>query len=55
MSYCQGDELLVLDQSKEEDIYGYSSPYQVPATNEDELYAELKSFGIKSIPKQQIE
>ncbi len=44
-----------LVQSKGEDIYETANPFRAPAPSEDQLYTELKSYGIRSIPKQQIE
>lgn len=41
-------------QNKQEDIYGNVGIYAKPASVETELYAQLKSFGVGSIPVEQI-
>ena len=45
---------LINFQNKQEDIYGNLEAYHAPASNEDEIYAQLKSCGIKNIPHIQI-
>ena len=44
-----------LIQSKEEDIYGNVGEYRQPATGENELYAQIKAYGIKNIPANLIQ
>jgi hypothetical protein len=41
-------------QNKEEDIYGGLDAFYEPASNENEIYSQLKSSGVKSIPHSQI-
>ena len=41
-------------QNKQEDIYGSVGIYAKPASVETELYAQLKSFGIGSVPVDNI-
>ena len=41
-------------QNKREDIYGSVGIYAKPASAETELYAQLKSFGLGSIPVEDI-
>ena len=42
-------------QNKEEDIYGSVDMFLQPATEENELYAQLKAHGITSISSNLIE
>ena len=37
-------------QSKQEDIYGNLVVFLQPASEEDELYAQMKACGIRNIP-----
>ena len=46
--------IIVNFQNKQEDIYGNLEAYYAPASNEDEIYSQLKSCGIQSIPHNQI-
>ena len=41
-------------QNKQEDIYGSLAAYYAPASNEDEIYSQLKSCGTKNIHHDQI-
>ena len=41
-------------QNKQEDIYGNLEAYYAPASNENEIYSQLKSCGTNSIPHVQI-
>ena len=41
-------------QNKQEDIYGNLEAYYTPASNEDEIYSQLKSCGTNNIPHVQI-
>ena len=42
-------------QNKEEDIYERENPYKVPATREDEIYSQLKSWGVNNVTFKDIE
>ena len=42
-------------QTKEKDIYAEQSLYSAPATQQDELYAQIKSYGIRNIPREEVE
>ena len=42
-------------QSKKKDIYAEQSPYSAPATQQRELYAQIKSYGIRNIPREEVE
>jgi len=37
------------------DIYAEQSPYLAPATKQEELYAQIKSYGIRSILREEVE
>jgi hypothetical protein len=41
-------------QNKQKDIYGNLEAYYAPASNEDEIYSQLKSCGTNNIPHVQI-
>ena len=41
-------------QNKQEDIYGNLAAYYAPASNEDEIYSQLESYGTNNIPHNQI-
>ena len=41
-------------QNKEEDIYGGLDAFYEPASNENDIYSQLQSCGVKSIPHSQI-
>ncbi len=41
-------------QNKEEDIYGSVSAYEVPATREQEIYAQLKTWGVTYIHERDV-
>ena len=41
---------LINFQNKQEDIYGNLEAYYAPASNEDEIYSQLKSCGTNNIP-----
>ena len=41
-------------QNKQEDIYGNLAAYYAPASNEGEIYSQLKSCGTNNIPHNQI-
>ena len=41
-------------QNKKVDIYGDLEAYYAPASNEDEIYSQLKSCGTNNIPHVQI-
>lgn len=41
-------------QNKEEDIYGSENPYRLPASQEDEIYAQLKTWGVQAIPHKDV-
>ena len=45
---------IIYSQNKEEDIYGGLDAFYEPASNENEIYSQLKSCGVKSIPHSQI-
>ena len=42
-------------QNREEDIYGNVNPFTVPASQEDEIYAQLKTWGVQAIALKDIE
>ena len=42
-------------QNKERDIYANATPFFNPASNENQLYAQLQSFGIKTIHHEELE
>jgi hypothetical protein len=52
---CPFNLRVMIVQNKQEDIYGNLKAYYAPASNEDEIYSQLKSCGTNSIPHIQIE
>ena len=42
-------------QNKEKDIYAEQSPYLAPATKQEDSYAQIKSYSIMSIPREEVE
>ena len=42
-------------QNKHEDIYGNLNAFYMPASEEEELYSQLKSCGINNIQRKEIE
>ena len=42
-------------QNREEDIYGSVNPFTVPASQEDEIYSQLKTWGVQAIALKDIE
>ena len=44
-----------LTQNKQEDIYGNVNEFLQPASEENELYAQLKAYGIRNIPSSFIQ
>ncbi|XP_064386571.1 uncharacterized protein LOC135335087 [Halichondria panicea] len=45
----------LLEKNKEEDIYGSVSAYEVPATREQEIYAQLKTWGVTYIHQRDVQ
>lgn len=44
-----------LYQNKEEDIYSEVNPYQSPASKENEIYSQLRSWEVATIPVEDLE
>jgi tRNA A-37 threonylcarbamoyl transferase component Bud32 len=44
----------ILNKAVEENIYESLTPYQVPAEEEDDLYHQIQSYHIKTIPRNDI-
>ena len=42
-------------QDERREIYDQLSPYQAPASKENEIYGQLKSWGTRSIPRSDIQ
>lgn len=47
-------KLLLVFQAVEENSYSVLSPYQVPAREEGDLYAQIRSYNITTIPREEI-
>ena len=54
LSYANYLTMFIYSQNKEEDIYGGLDAFYEPASNENEIYSQLQSCGVKSIPHSQI-
>ena len=46
---------LIVLQSKEENVYGEERPYEVPAEEEEDIYAQFKAWKVTVIARQEIE
>lgn len=46
--------LFLVFQTVEENSYSVLSPYQAPAREEGDLYAQIRSYNITTIPREEI-
>lgn len=45
----------VITQTVQENVYEALSPYQAPASKQESLYAQMRTYNIVNIPRENLE